>query len=560
MRILLRTRGPHQLDQCQLLAKYGKHDPVRPHVAWDSFGWYGHVLDVPNLTAPLVKQIIASHNQFLSAHTIQAYSIPPFQEHDSAILGPGDLDSTMAAIGMTKGPHSDPAFDGGAGSGVIVAWGHLDSGIDETHSGEFCFNDGPAAGISNPAILRVKGKLDLFQGAYPLNPHGTWTAEIVGRSADKNGNWLGGAYRAHIYDARVLDPEGSGDSITVGDGFNYLLKQPIDAINVSLGGPGNDPIMIAALEACWAAGIVVCVAAGNSGNWPPQCNATPGNCACDGSVGSPADANDAMSFAASTAGVPNPADPGGLDPLGIYVQTWSSRGPRHADGSPLPFYLTGPGFAITPGPTDPVNSGTSFSAPHGTASILALIHKLKRTTPGLTKQQIAYTVRQTLFATGVKLGYDKDPAKYTAAQAYCIQGNGLIAVDVAYSQIGGSTPPPPPPPSNRLGLPSQTQVGYVTVKGTQAPNPPPHSGAEATQLDVFLDKQTYNAGDTVTAALGLVFTKDGAPLSGRQVKVMFAGLSSMVNTDQNGSGIATFIAPTVAQDTQEAYQAVFQGD
>jgi hypothetical protein len=41
---------------------------------------------------------------------------------------------------------------------------------------------------------------------------------------------------------------------------------------------------------------------------------------------------------------------------------------------------------------------------------------------------------------------------------------------------------------------------------------------------------------------------------------MFAGLSSMVNTDQNGSGIATFIAPTVAQDTQEAYQAVFQGD
>ncbi len=489
--------------------------------------------------ATTAVSLLRTHSNFVQVHPVNKFTIPSLP----APGGAGTLDATWKAVGLPA-VDADPNYNGGAGGGVRVAWGHLDTGITQDHSGEFPFRDAPADG-SQRAANRVVETLDLFNNN-PMHPHGTWTAEIVGRSPRPDGTWKGAAYRANIYDARVLGTNGEGDTTSVGDGFDWLITKPIQAINCSLGGP-HDAIMDAFVERCWEAGIVVCCAAGNSGTWPPD---------CDGSINSPAEANHALSCGACTAGVP-----GEPDPNQIYVQEWSSRGPR-PDGSPLPYYTIGPGFDITPGFGDAPNSGTSFAAPHHTGTVLALYHKLLRNSPNnLPSQQAWLLVVQALENTAQPVGYEKDPSKHP--NPYCIQGNGLVRVDLAYAAIGGSgpPPPPPPPPSNRLGLPSKSQIGQTLIHGTGAPPVPPPTGQkEATQLDIIPNKPDYGPADKATFEVSLIFVKDGAPLDGRNVTVTFAGASTTIQTDENGAGMASFICPSPASDTQEPYQAIFLGD
>jgi len=100
--------------------------------------------------------------------------------------------------------------------------------------------------------------------------HGTHVAGIVG------GSNFGIAKSVQLRAVKVLNCQGSGTSASVIRGIQYVAgttQRPANA-NMSLGG-GNDPAMIAAVNACVASGVVVVVAAGNSNT--NACNFSPAN-------------------------------------------------------------------------------------------------------------------------------------------------------------------------------------------------------------------------------------------------------------------------------------------
>ena len=191
--------------------------------------------------------------------------------------------------------------------------GSADTGIDESHSSlDFCFEDLPAGPTRHPGHSRIIAHQD-FAGGPPYHPHGTWTAEILGRSARADGTYQGGLYKASFVYAQVLNASGQGTTSQVVDGLNYLASQGVWFVNMSLGGP-HDPTMDAAVEVLWQKGIPCVCATGNSGRYPP---------ACDGTIMSPADADHAIACGASDVAAQDPNQKGQRN-----VQTWTDLRPQ----------------------------------------------------------------------------------------------------------------------------------------------------------------------------------------------------------------------------------------
>lgn len=130
-------------------------------------------------------------------------------------------------------------------------------------------------------IVRPKNRIVAFkdfinnrQTPYDDNGHGTFVAGV----AAGNGYLSGGKYRGIAPDAsligvKVMDENGSGDSSDIIAGMQWVVnnkdKYNIRVLSVSLGAkPGSvtkfDPLAVA-VDAVWDKGIVVVVAAGNSG-------------------------------------------------------------------------------------------------------------------------------------------------------------------------------------------------------------------------------------------------------------------------------------------------------
>ncbi len=124
---------------------------------------------------------------------------------------------------------------------------------------------------------------------YDDNGHGTHCAgDALGDGAASSGRYRGPAREANLVGVKVLNKLGSGSLETVMQGVEYCINynernidSRIDIINMSLGAPAlryesetEDP-MVKIVNAAWDVGIVVCVAAGNSGP-SPQTIASPG--------------------------------------------------------------------------------------------------------------------------------------------------------------------------------------------------------------------------------------------------------------------------------------------
>lgn len=114
---------------------------------------------------------------------------------------------------------------------------------------------------------------------YDDNGHGTHCAgDVAGNGAASSGKYRGPAPEAELIGVKVLDKMGSGTLETVIQGIDWCIQfneehpdRPIDIISMSLGSEAlsyeneqEDPV-VKAVNAAWDAGIVVCVAAGNSG-------------------------------------------------------------------------------------------------------------------------------------------------------------------------------------------------------------------------------------------------------------------------------------------------------
>jgi len=115
---------------------------------------------------------------------------------------------------------------------------------------------------------------------YDDNGHGTHCAgDAAGDGSASLGKYAGPAPRANLVGIKVLDKLGSGTLETVMQGVEWCIQyneneeheDKIDIISMSLGstaqnyGEENKDPMVSIVEAAWASGIVVCVAAGNEG-------------------------------------------------------------------------------------------------------------------------------------------------------------------------------------------------------------------------------------------------------------------------------------------------------
>jgi subtilisin family serine protease len=259
---------------------------------------------------------------------------------------------------------------GVTGRGVIVAI--VDTGIDYTH---------PDLGGCLGPSCKVMGGYDFSNNdsdPWDDHGHGTHVAGIVAA----NGAIKGVAPEAKLLAFKVLDYSGSGSFSTVIAGIERAVQSGADVINMSLGGPGDpdDPLAQAADNAV-AAGVVVVVAAGNSG---PDYQ----------TLGSPGLARQAL-----TVGASDKSD---------QIARFSSRGP-----APLTLQIkpevTGPGVSITStvphagcSLCDPSGykalSGTSMASPHVAGAAALLLERF----PSWTPQQ----VKEALMERSVSLGLD----------------------------------------------------------------------------------------------------------------------------------------------------------
>lgn len=142
----------------------------------------------------------------------------------------------------------------GVGSKVAV----LDTGIDVDHP------DLDVAGGYN-AITNIEGAADDDNG------HGTHAAGIIAALKDTGedtGAVTGVAPDASLYAVKVLNAAGSGYVSDVVDGIYWAINNDMDVINLSLGTSTHYSTLHAAVDAAYAAGIVVVAAAGNEGNPP----------------------------------------------------------------------------------------------------------------------------------------------------------------------------------------------------------------------------------------------------------------------------------------------------
>ncbi|MBK8051567.1 MAG: S8 family serine peptidase [Anaerolineales bacterium] len=250
----------------------------------------------------------------------------------------------------------------------------IDTGIDYTHP-----DLGGCFGIG----CRVAGGWDFYNNdGDPMDDHshGTHVAGIVAAS----GAITGVAPSAHLWAFKVLDAGGYGYASTIIAGIERtadldgdpITVDPADVANISLGGYGtpDDPMSLA-VDAAVDSGVVIAVAAGNSG---PSA----------GSLLSPGVARKAITVAASS--------------KGDYIAWFSSHGPVTNYDSLLKPDITAPGVSINstvPNAGYDAFSGTSMAAPH-VAGAVALLKQLH---PNWSPLRIKSNLMNTALDLGIDL-------------------------------------------------------------------------------------------------------------------------------------------------------------
>ena len=193
-------------------------------------------------------------------------------------------------------------------------------------------------------------------GTEDCNGHGT---HVAGTIAGQN---YGVAKSATVVAVRVLDCTGSGYSSSVIAGINWVIaSHPGGAgiINLSLGGTANSAIDLAVADAT-AAGLVVVVAAGNSG--------------ADACSYSPARAPSALTIGA----IDQSNAQAGYSNFGSCVDMWAPGSQITSAG------ISGAGSSAT-------MSGTSMATPH----VAGLAARLQQARPGMSASQITSLLTQS---------------------------------------------------------------------------------------------------------------------------------------------------------------------
>jgi serine protease AprX len=393
-----RDRLDDRLDR--RLAHAGPHQRLRVIVSGASLRAAEHSVGSVRLRhrLPLVDGFSAS---MTAAQVRKLSQLPGVRRVEPVRMMHALDDGTNRDFGAAAVPVDHPGLTG-AGVGLCV----VDTGVDPAHE------------QIAPRTVTFKDFVNGRITAYDDQGHGTHVTSIAAGDGIGGANaatFRGVAPGATLYAAKVLDSAGSGPNDVVAAGVQWCTSQAgVGVVSMSLGdtegGDGTD-IVSQAVNAAVAAGKVVVVAAGNSGDLPGTINA-PGTASGAITVG-------AVSDYSSPAGTDRHDD-------GIWLAAFSSRGPT-SDGRTKPD-ISAPGVSVRAALAGTTNgyttlSGTSMATPYvAGAAVLA-----RQAAPSATPSQI----RAALTSTAVDVGSPGADNEF---------GAGYVDVRALVSTLVGDSP------------------------------------------------------------------------------------------------------------------------
>lgn len=360
----------------------------------------------PDARAEIVEAIDAEAVETLPGGW-RAYALPRPQTADEVRA---DLVGAEAAVRVqlparvrTLGPPSDPLFgpvDGGyqwglqnsgywwggvrgADISAVEGWGRvvapapvtvavIDTGVQTTHpdlADRIWTNPGevPGNGIDDDG----NGRIDDLSGWDFANRdatvfddatgdrHGTHVAGVIAARRDNGTGIAGIADNARIMPLKFIDANGSGWNVDAIYAIQYAVANGAKVINASFGGTTYDPALCDAIAWAGTQGVLVVVAAGNSGQSLDAADTWPAKCPSPTMV-----TVGAMTHAGTLAG-------------------FSNRSATHVD-------LAAPGewvVSTVPGGYATM-SGTSMATPHVAGVAAAVIGQSPALTPAQARQVV----------------------------------------------------------------------------------------------------------------------------------------------------------------------------
>ncbi len=217
-------------------------------------------------------------------------------------------------------------------------------------------------------IVGFKDFVNNRTSPYDDNGHGTHVAGIIaGNGFSSRGRYVGIAPKANILGIKALNAQGGGNISDVVEAVSYVIetkdKYNTKILNLSLGTPANIPCekdpLCKAVDAATKAGLIVIVAAGNSG---PK----------EGTILSPGISRNVITVGAVD-------DKRTIDPSDDTIAPFSSRGPT-IEGLVKPD-IVAPGVNIKSLSNTSYDgyhslSGTSMATPLVSGSVALLLNKL----------------------------------------------------------------------------------------------------------------------------------------------------------------------------------------
>lgn len=332
--------------------------------------------------------------------------------------GEQDYGVTDARAAITP---SDGTLDG-SGVGICI----IDTGIDPTHEQ-----------FTPSRVIAWKDWVNNRSTPYDDHGHGTHVAGIAAGdgSGTADASRYGGVARgADLAIAKVLNSAGSGSDSNVVAAIQWCVSlSAVRVISMSLGSPGGDGSDAGsqAVNAAVAAGKVVVVAAGNSGDAP-------------GTISSPGVATGAVTIGAAS-------DPstlsGGLDTdSGLYLAGFSGRGPTTNQDAPLKPDVVAPGLSVV---AAKANAATSYVAMSGTSMatpfVTGVVALGLEAVPGASPTQVKAALQSSARDAGVT-GADNE------------WGYGLVDARAFLGALGAGAP-------GTAAWPDQTVISGSVASG-----------------------------------------------------------------------------------------------
>ena len=176
--------------------------------------------------------------------------LPPFTVRRQMLSLAETIDQSLQLFGIPEVWKSTKA----AGARIGV----LDTGVDQRHA---------TAGDLKDAIAKAHDFTGSSFGVWDKNGHGSHTAGTIGARANGAG-LIGLGPESKLWIFKVLGDSGSGSNDWIAAALDMAIAEKLHAVNLSLGGPEDDPQLHDAVKRAVAAGIYVVCAAGNDGLIP----------------------------------------------------------------------------------------------------------------------------------------------------------------------------------------------------------------------------------------------------------------------------------------------------